>query len=257
MLVTPYGDPQAHGTISKTMTFIRRRGIVYARPYIVPRDPRSAGQVTQRQLFSDAVTAWQAESTASKAYFDNASIGQSYTGFNLYVSMFMLGTLPSTTPLMVGTITTADITTVRASASLGWKYRFSTTPSAINFGRIHDNQNTYVIDSTASPTEHLKLIITDEAETIGINFKDTVDITVDGSPLTIYLPAVSGVEETLFIADDGPIFDRISLFACCMNKCRLTVAQRRTFFYFVLLCITIIYGILAILWLLGNGVYFE
>jgi len=211
MLVTPYGDPNAHGTISKTMTFIRRRGIVYARPYKVPRDPRSSGQVAQRQLFADGVASWHAQTTTTQSYFDNAAVGQSYTGFNLYVSMYMLGTLPSTTPVMCEDITTGVIATTRGANTDSWKYRFTTTPSGTNFGRIWDNANSYAVDSSAPSPAQLKLTITDETETIGILFKDTITVTIDGSPLTIYMPAISGVEESLYIADDGSSYSNASL----------------------------------------------
>ena len=206
MLVTPYGDPNAHGSIGKAITVIRRRGIAYARPWKKPYDPRSSAQLAQRQDFADAVADWHAQTTETQEYFNNASAGQSYSGFNLYVSMYLLGTLPSTTPLMATSITTAVIATTRGANTDSWKYRFTTTPAGTTYGRIYDNANSYAPDSSAPSPAQVKLIITDETETINILFKDTVSITVDGNPLTVFLPAYTGDELNLFLSDDGSTY---------------------------------------------------
>jgi len=206
MLVTPYGDPQAHGTLSNTLTFIRRRGIVYARPYKVPKDPRSAGQITQRQLFFDAVASWHTLTSGTQAYYNNSAIGQSYTGFNLYVSLYMLGTLPSSTPVSLVSVTAAAIDNIRSTKSDGWRYRLRSSPVATTFGRIYDNANSYVPDSVAPSSTNLAIVINIFTETINIQFKDTLSITLNGSTaLTVYLPAIA-LDNTVYVADDGTTY---------------------------------------------------
>jgi len=206
MLVTPYGDPQAHGTLSNTLTFIRRRGIVYARPYKVPKDPRSAGQITQRQLFFDAVASWHTLTSGTQAYYNNAAIGQSYTGFNLYVSLYMLGTLPSSTPVSLVSVTATTINNIRSTKSDGWRYRHRSSPVTTTFGRIYDNANSYVPDSVAPSSTNLAIAINIFTETINIQFKDTLSLTLNGSTaLTVYLPAIA-LDNTVYVADDGTTY---------------------------------------------------
>jgi len=206
MLVTPYGDPEAHGTISKTLTFIRRRGIIYARPYKVPKDPRSAGQIAQRQLFFDAVASWHTLSSTTQDYFNAAATGQSYTGFNLYISRYMLGTLPSTTPLIMLHILDAVIAVVRSPVWNGWRFRFQALSPQVQLGMIRDNQNIWNDDLTVLSSTGTIVTVAENTETINVHFRDTVTIDYDlVTNFVIYFPAVI-IETHLYLADDGSTY---------------------------------------------------
>lgn len=206
MLVTPYGDPQAHGSIGRTLTFIRRRGIVYVRPYKIPYDPRSAGQVAQRNLFQDAVAGWYALSSESKDYYNLRASGQSYTGYNLYISHFMLGTLPSETPFEVDDITNAWIGNLRSTNFNGWNIYFEPDPPGANYGNIWDNQNTYSDGADYTPARKLKVGVARISQDIGIQFRDTVTIEYPtAQQLTIFFPVITSNIE-LYVAQDGSTY---------------------------------------------------
>lgn len=48
----------ARGALAKTLVYSSWKGIPVARHYVVPSNPKSAGQVTQRGFMTAAVTAW-------------------------------------------------------------------------------------------------------------------------------------------------------------------------------------------------------
>jgi len=206
MIVTPYGDPNAHGTIGKTLTFIRRRGAVYCRPYNVPYDPRTQDQLDQRQLFRDAKEAWHALSSESRDYYNLMAQGQSYTGYNLFMSHYMLGTLPSETPLSLGDITNSVIGDLRASVFNGWKHQFDPDPPGSAYGYIWDNQNIYQDGTSYATPRNLVFNVSKIAENIGVQLKDRVTIIYDaGQMLTIFLPEIT-TNTTLYVAEDGSTY---------------------------------------------------
>ncbi len=50
----------ARGTIANSLTFQKRRQLTIAREKPIPTDPKSPAQLTQRQKYKDAVSAWHA-----------------------------------------------------------------------------------------------------------------------------------------------------------------------------------------------------
>lgn len=203
MIVTPYGDPNAHGTLGKTLTFIRRRGGVYVRPYRIPKDPRSVDQLAQRQLFQDAIDAWFASSSQTKDFYNNRASGQLYTGYNLFLQTYMLGNLPSTTQFQLIDIESATLGNVRSTFIHGWRFSFNPDPAGAPWGSIWDNENLFSDGSTHTPARTLTLVLTSADETLAVEFRDTVTIDFDGAQqLTIFLPAV-GSNTTLYVSDDG------------------------------------------------------
>ena len=56
----------AHGTIADTLTYQKRHRVSIARVKPIPTDPKSPAQLAQRQLYSDAVDAWNALSPEEK-----------------------------------------------------------------------------------------------------------------------------------------------------------------------------------------------
>lgn len=206
MLVTPYGDPNAHGTIGRTLTFIRRRGIVYARPYRIPFDPKSQAQLDQRQLFREAKLGWDALSSESRDYYNTRAQGQTYTGYNYYISKYMLDQLPSETPIQVSDITNAWIGYLRSTNFNGWNIYWKPDPTGANYGHIWDNENIYKDGVSYLPARNLKIGVNKISQDIDIQFRDTFTIEYDGAQiLTIYLKALDS-NAVFFVAQDGSTY---------------------------------------------------
>jgi len=62
---TPLLSFGARGQLAKTLVFTPWKGLDNVREYVVPANPNTADQVTQRSLFSDCVLSW-------RTYFTNA-----------------------------------------------------------------------------------------------------------------------------------------------------------------------------------------
>lgn len=83
---TPLISFGASGKIARTIVFFAWKGIDVAREYVVPSNPRTAAQVTQRNLFTDAVAAFRnylTDAAIRTAWNQLASAGkQAMSGFN-------------------------------------------------------------------------------------------------------------------------------------------------------------------------------
>lgn len=49
----------ADGQLAKTLVYSKWKGIQYAREYVTPANPRTAGQVAQRESMAEAIAYWQ------------------------------------------------------------------------------------------------------------------------------------------------------------------------------------------------------
>ena len=206
MLVIPYGDPQAHGTIGKTITFVRRRGIIYGKPYKVPDNPNTSGQQAQRASFSDAVESWRLTTPETKYYYDERASGMPYTGYNLYISKYLLGELPSTTGLGPLDIHACNISITRSSFTNGWRYIIQAGIPWTQMGWIRDNENIWNDGATLLSSTRCRVKIQENDEPINILLRDTISIDYDAvTGFLIYLPEVTADVE-LSVADDGSTY---------------------------------------------------
>lgn len=93
---TPLLSFGASGKLAKTLVFFGWKGLDVAREYVVPTNPRTAAQTTQRTLFTDMVAAWRNYFTnaAMRAAWDlSASVSKkAQSGFNAAMSaMIQIG----------------------------------------------------------------------------------------------------------------------------------------------------------------------
>jgi len=81
----------ASGTIGGLMTFSNWKGQNYVRQRVTPYNPQSTDQTTQRGLFTDAVTHWQAKDAPTKlTWTDRAKeLGYTMSGFNFFVQQYL------------------------------------------------------------------------------------------------------------------------------------------------------------------------
>jgi hypothetical protein len=84
---------EARGTIAKTLTYFPWKGIDAVRTHVVPANPQTSGQTTQRTRMTDAVDEWHAESySALDAGAWNRLAGLAakvMSGFNRMVQNFI------------------------------------------------------------------------------------------------------------------------------------------------------------------------
>ena len=206
MIVTPFGDTQAHGAFGKSVILERRRGIVYAKSFRIPKNPRSIEQKIQRQKFTVAIAGWQSLTPLEQDYFNQLASGKTYTGFNLYVSKQLLETPPSTTPLLITNLTSLHITTTRSIYSLGWDFLFFNPSPHIIFGSIEDNSNLFTVRLTSPTPVFLQINIEESEQSIDIHANDTILLTFNtDTNLYIFFPAVNENMQ-LYVADDGSTY---------------------------------------------------
>ena len=66
-----------------------RRGRMYSRKYVVPRNPDTEAQRVVRGSFRDAMNAWKALGPEEKAWYNKRTRKISMLGHNLFVSEYM------------------------------------------------------------------------------------------------------------------------------------------------------------------------
>ena len=72
----------AHGSIGKTLTVSKWRGIPYAKSYTVPSNPRTAAQQANRALFAYLREMWKLGPSKFQETWNAFAQGRPFTGFN-------------------------------------------------------------------------------------------------------------------------------------------------------------------------------
>lgn len=161
-LITPYGDPQAHGSMADSVTWRRRKGKVVFQKKPHPRQPNSPGQQAQKQKFKEAWASYHSLSAEDLAYYRELAAEQDMTGANLYLSLYLKGQLASRTPLYnLKNITDIDITSPISAVPAGlwfqhWGQDYDRHPSWV-FGPTFDNSNVFTPVHTAGAHQCTKM----------------------------------------------------------------------------------------------------
>ncbi len=80
----------AKGNIKKTIVFTSFRGQARVKWFKASPDARSHAQLLQRGIYSEAVDVWNEMSVEQKAPFQELAKGQYKTGYNLFLSDYLL-----------------------------------------------------------------------------------------------------------------------------------------------------------------------
>jgi len=75
----------ASGTIAKTLTFAKWKGIQYVRTRVIPANPRSALQTAVRNIFSTLNEMWKRMPTGARVPFQYSARGQAFTDRNKHI----------------------------------------------------------------------------------------------------------------------------------------------------------------------------
>lgn len=75
----------ATGTIGKSVTFAKWRGVAYARQRVIPSNPQTTAQQANRALFAFLREMWKLGPTEVRAPWDAFAAGQKFTGMNKIV----------------------------------------------------------------------------------------------------------------------------------------------------------------------------
>jgi len=88
-VTSPLFSMGASGQLGKSLVYMTWKGIDDVRQYVIPANPKTAGQVAQRGYFSAAVALWHATpfNTADKVAFNllAAQAAKPRSGFNQFV----------------------------------------------------------------------------------------------------------------------------------------------------------------------------
>lgn len=94
----------ASGKLADTLVFGRWKGVDYARQYVVPANPQSSAQQTQRGYFTGAVSEWHTTGSAALEGEDKEAWGRyastlgAMSGFNAFVRSWVKERVAGGTP---------------------------------------------------------------------------------------------------------------------------------------------------------------
>ena len=218
-IITPYGDPNAHGSIGNSLTFRRRFGkvILEKKPY--PKQPNSSAQIAQRTAFGNAQKAWYSLTQVSKDFYNTRGAQYGWNGINLYIYASLNGLLPSSTPIALKEITALDIITPVCGAGESVRFKFTQLSPSSERARIDDpteNASYYGANTPARAvviqTERLSGTTIDFPFRYGITmtWKDGADVV---SVYNVRFPAFQQYIPIwqFYMSADGSLYKDISL----------------------------------------------
>lgn len=211
MRVTPYGDTDAHGKFGTSIVFQRYRGIVSMRKRVDPFNPNSSAQQTQRSAFRQSIIEWRLLSTITRAYYEAKAPAFNMSGLNLFMHFYLLGQLPSSSPLLEDDYTASHISITRANPPLGYRYIHRTIPPSTILGDIYDKQNVFTNLAVAPALEPMQMDVLTQITAPQVQERDTISITgVNVGTILVYMPAIT-INTQLYLSTDGSTYYDIPL----------------------------------------------
>jgi hypothetical protein len=77
------------GTIAKTITYSKWKGVPYARQRVIPANPQTTAQTTTRTTFANASNIWKGAPSLFTAPWDRFAVGQPLSGRNAFMKEFV------------------------------------------------------------------------------------------------------------------------------------------------------------------------
>ena len=170
----------ARGKLANSLVYMNWKGIDDVRQYVVPANPKTAGQQQQRGYFTDGVTDWHtAGYTADDvAAYDLAALAEKLpmSGFNIhekyYVDAVVAGkTWYPLTSVAVSSITASGASVaVDVSADKTGKLYFGTSKSTMNTavaGTFTTDHYDFALSGLSASTKYYFYIQNEEASSAG------------------------------------------------------------------------------------------
>ena len=91
-LTGPMFSLTASGTIGDVITYSNWKGLAYARARVIPANPQTASQVSQRNTLTGGVSMYRTVAcvpATSKSSWDFYAYGTGMSGFNRYIKLFI------------------------------------------------------------------------------------------------------------------------------------------------------------------------
>jgi len=132
-VTAPLFSLKASGQLAKTLVYLNWKGIEDVRQYVIPANPKTAGQQAQRGYMANAVTAWHIDgyTAADVAAWNLYALAQKIaaSGFNMFTRFYVLAKVAAHTwtkliNCLISAIaaTTATVTITVASDQTGILY---------------------------------------------------------------------------------------------------------------------------------------
>lgn len=186
----PLFSISASGQIAKTLVYMNWKGIDDVRKYVIPANPRTAAQQTQRGYFSGAVEEWHTDGysaldvAAFNLYALALKVAQS--GFNVFVKLKVLADVAVKTwtkliDITIGTpaATTCDVTIAGVDHPSNLYYGTSKTSMFNEVAGVYTTLMTYAMTGLSASTKYyfyIKATGADAAERTGIYSFKTADV---------------------------------------------------------------------------------
>ena len=160
-LTGPLFSLTASGKLAGSLVYGDWKGINYVRQRVIPANPNSAGQQTQRSYFTLAVNQWHStteilnSTDIANLNFEASLSASPLSGFNLYVKQYVNTKIAGVTPTQlygtsVGTPSGGGVT-INANSGVtsnDHAIKYGTSKRALVNSQAHDGSGT----PTASPT---------------------------------------------------------------------------------------------------------
>lgn len=156
-LTGPLLSMSASGQVGKTLVFGDWKGVKYARQYVVPANPNSGDQQTQRGYLTSALSLWH-DTTNALVALDKTNLNRAagleaspMSGFNLYVKNYINTRIAGATPNQI--LGTAEAVKTEGAVQIEATSVASVTTVKMRWGY--------------SPTALVNLVTRDEAAVAG------------------------------------------------------------------------------------------
>ncbi|MCK5604880.1 hypothetical protein KAR91_23520 [Candidatus Pacearchaeota archaeon] len=158
-ILVPYGDPQTHGTLGKSITFRRWRGKVIAEKKPRVKQPNTSAQLQHRARFKEAWKEWFLLNLWELQYLQIKSAQKAMTPSNLWIQMYLKQiTWSKVQNNIVKQITDMNLPAPISDVDEGIEFTYfgaaDTAPPPKDMGAIWDAENNFDPGFTMSPYEY-------------------------------------------------------------------------------------------------------
>lgn len=171
-LTAPLFSMSASGKLGKSLVYMSWKGIKDVRTYVIPANPKSAGQQAQRGYFASAVSHWHTDgySVDDVAAWNLFALASKMvaSGFNMFTKYYVNAVVLARTWTKLTQVTTSSITTTGATVTVsvpsdktGKLYiGTSNTSMLIPFtGAFSANHYTFTITGLSANTKYYFYVI--------------------------------------------------------------------------------------------------